>query len=318
MPRQLASLCISCRSRIAAQAQRRLFATSSALSILPPESPYYIDVPRSYQPEYVVPRRLKGTLPVPREIFPARQPNKPSEEYLKNATKNKAPQNVVPEPQMSEQARRRARMAAMRKSHLREGLTELYKRKQTMTAAVAARSAAKQAERARLIAQPEREDARLTMPSTPTTMQPSTAAIDEEASRHECERIQKQKQKNLARRTVAKESERLDALHTLYMNARSFITTEAQLEEAVERVFVPGEQNDEWRTAASDGESIWNKGAPPTVKELLEEADTRRSGREDLTKGSLTSVRMSESRRRQTLDQERMKKVAEVLSGGKM
>jgi hypothetical protein len=285
----------------------RAFTTTAAPLAVPPEAPNFVDVPQSYQPDLVIPRRQKGILPVPRELFPPRQPDKPSEEYIARATRDKSAKNVVPESKMSELDKYRTRMALTRKKHLREGLLELHKREEAMTQLVAIRSEQKRKERERLISQAERVDERLTNSSVPQAMMPGKALKINEA---DVEARYKKKMSNLEKQWREKAEERREALHTLYMNARSFITTDEQLDAAIEKAFPKG-NNPEFATDTKLGDNIWNVGSPATIADLLDAGASR--VRKDFSKAGLT-----ETDHKFAIDQERMKRIAEELSGGKM
>lgn len=204
-------------------------------------------------------------------------------------------------------------MGEIRKQHLRESLKDLYARKQSTQRQIARTSARKQSERRRLIAQAEREDERLTNVSTPQQMIPKTGPI----VYADAQAVYQRKLENVARNDLfgPRMSEgRRDALHNFYMNARSFITTEEQLTEAIEREFPADGQNPKWATAQDRGTNIWNRGPPPSVAKMLEE--TRR----DKGSGGMGLARASifDSHALHNKDQERMKRIAEELSGGKM
>lgn len=285
----------------------RAFTTTAAQLAVPPEAPNFVDVPQSYQPDLVIPRRQKGILPVPRELFPPRQPDKPSEEYIARATRDKLAKNVVPDSKMSELGKYRTRMALTRKKHLREGLLELHNREEAMTRLVAIRSEQKRKERERLISQAERVDERLTNSSVPQAMKPGKALKISEA---DAEARYKKKMSNLEKQWREKAEERREALHTLYMNARSFITTDEQLDAEIEKAFPKG-NNPEFATDTKLGDNIWNVGSPATIADLLDAGASR--VRKDFSKAGLT-----ETDHKFAIDQERMKRIAEELSGGKM
>ena len=124
------------------------------------------------------------------------------------------------------------------------------------------------------------------------------------------------------------------ALHTLYMNARSFITNESQLDAAIDKEFpADGSPPKRWRTQERPGTSIWNKGPPKGVKTMLEESvggsgdsggaggmSSAGAGR-GVSRYTGVLGRVVEDQRTTALhrkDQERMKRIAEELSGGKM
>jgi len=85
-----------------------------------------------------------------------------------------------------------------------------------------------------------------------------------------------------------KSEERKDAIQTLYMHARSFVTTEAQLDAALEKAFGTVEEPARKR-------SIWeDEGSPKTTQEMLSQ------------EGVVQKT------------QRRIKKIAEELTGGKI
>ncbi len=159
--------------------------------------------------------------------------------------------------------------------------------------------------------QPPREDERLTNTSIPSCMRVTpgsfSTALNDSAT---ASTLHARKLANVEKQATSKIESRRDALHTLYMNACTFITTEKQLTAEIDRVF--DDPKLEWGDAASDGESIWNKQPPATIATLLQEG-TGRSERAEV--GS--AIHRGETQRYRT-DQKRMKRIAEVLSGGKM
>jgi hypothetical protein len=94
------------------------------------------------------------------------------------------------------------------------------------------------------------------------------------------------------------ELERQDSLQALYVNARTFITTEAQLAAEIEKVFPEGE-NEAWRSDHQQGENIWNLGVPPTVQNIVNDSKKSEAARWDLIQG-------------------RVKKLGEQITGGKI
>ena len=176
-----------------------------------------------------------------------------------------------------------------------------------MTRLVAIRSEQKRIERERLISQAERVDERLTNSSVPQAMKPGKALKINEA---DAEARYEKKMSHLERQRREKAEERRESLHTLYMNARSFITTDEQLDAEIEKAFPKG-SNPEFATDTKLGDNIWNVGSPATITDLLDAGASR--VRKDFSKAGLT-----ETDRKFAVDQERMKRIAEELSGGKM
>lgn len=187
-------------------------------------------------------------------------------------------------------------MSEVRKSHLREGLTLLHARKVKHENRLQQRSIAKRQQHERLADQAEREDERLTANTVLTSMKPqrllALPAEEEEAiytarkARYEATRI-------------AKRDARLDKLHTMYMNARKFITTKDQLATVIEAEF--------------EKPSIWKLGTPSSLREMLAGKSPAAA---KVDAGSMTNLVPSSDRFLR--DQERMQKIAEKLSGGKI
>ncbi|KMP06660.1 hypothetical protein CIRG_06341 [Coccidioides immitis RMSCC 2394] len=286
------SLCRTCHTT---RIQARLFSSSPS-SMVGPESPNYIDIPRTIQPYLPRKKRAKGVLPVPREIFPARRPDKPSESYIANATPEPASNKpkVDNDNPLFEQLEWKRRMAAVRRKNLREGLLELHERKQKTESKVLARSKARQAQNRQVLNQPSREDERLTSATIVQAMVSKKNPIlpDPNAEARLAKSLA-----NVAMKQQLKSEERMDAIHSLYMNARDFIITEEQLNEEIERVFPAGD-NPEWMNDQRAGENVWNLGPPPTVSSLVHRKDDENS--------------------RWDLVQDRTKKIAEALTGGKI
>lgn len=288
--------------------------------MIPPESPNYVDIPDTWQTDFIPPRRPKGIFPVPREIFPPRQPDKPSKQYLSRAIPARKASSK-PTSKLSDQEKYKSRMTNLRRSHLRSGLLELYNRKVTMTQEMAAKSTRRQNERARLMTQPPREDERLTNTSIPTSMRitapggsgsssPSSTLLNDPTT---AATIHARRLANVEKQERSLLESRRDALHTLYMHARAFITTERQLNAEIARVFDNPET--EWGTAALEGENIWNLEPPTTVATMLQESS---GGTRSESRNLIGLATQRGNTHKYRTDQRRMKRIAEVLSGGKI
>ena len=100
---------------------------------------------------------------------------------------------------------------------------------------------------------------------------------------------------------MKRRGERRDDLHTLYMNSRTFITKEEELDKEVERVFHDIEQ---FKNSDNYGENVWNLGQQTTVAEMLNH--TNEGGKAiDAGRGG-------------QMVKERYERMAEILTGGKM
>jgi hypothetical protein len=127
-------------------------------------------------------------------------------------------------------------MAASRRENLREGILELHKRKIRQDKALARSSAKKREAREAAVHAPQREDERLTSSTIRAELrQPQKGRLpDPDREQRIAASMERVKLKEAQR-----EEQRKNALHTLYMHARDFITTEAQLDAEIEKIFVP-------------------------------------------------------------------------------
>ncbi|KAF7714417.1 Uncharacterized protein PECH_001358 [Penicillium ucsense] len=283
------------RSGRAATVQIRGFATSSSLRA-GPESPHFVDVPRVVQAGPPTKPRVRGTLPVPRELFPARRTDKPHKAYLDAVTPLPSTEPTVnPKSSDPEKQAFRLKMAAVRRKNLREGLQTLYKRKQIAEQTMFNRSLDKQMRRERVLQQPEPEDERLTRSSIVSAMQAQPHKVLADPNRDEQLALSRAR---LEAKQAEKDAIRRDHLQSLYMNARTFIINEQQLAAEIDRVFPEGE-NEAWRNDHQHGENIWNLGTPPTVQSIVNETRKSETARWDVI-------------------QDRVKKLGEQITGGKL
>ncbi|KAL8851129.1 MAG: hypothetical protein Q9221_003932 [Calogaya cf. arnoldii] len=291
----------------------RFFSTTnpSQRPAIGPESPNYIHVPRAPQPEAYYRPHIKGILPTPRPIFPRNKKQAPeiktSDGYFAATTREPSQATLnAPKPEGIDPSARRliewkSKIAENRRRNLRESLVELRERKEKTDARLGARSAAKQRLRARLLNAPTPADEKYTAASVLQSTLPSRSGLqdpDREA------RIQ-QERENFAAHDAMKKAERRNALHTLYMNARGFIVTEDQLNDAIEKAFDP--HSEQFSNESVRGLNIWNLGYPETVKELLQKANKGEDGRAVERRSGFSGV-----------TDERMRRIGEELTGGKM
>ena len=111
------------------------------------------------------------------------------------------------------------------------------------------------------------------------------------------------KRANTAAAQAAQEQERQDMLHTLYVNAGSFITTGEQLDSAIDKVF---DDDGQFANDESRGLNIWHFGEPDRIADLLRR-NTRQSERNRKAVDDLS----------QDLMQDRKRRIGEELTGGK-
>jgi hypothetical protein len=193
-------------------------------------------------------------------------------------------------------------MAASRRENLREGLVLLHRRKVRTDKAIAQRSAITQKDRARRVNAPPREDERLTATTvTAATRKLVTGTLPDPNREARLAAAAARVQA----RAAALEEKRRNALHTLYMHAREFITTEEQLDKKIEDVF-----SDQAFSHVLDCErepNIWDaEGAPTSVQNMLSEVSNTQK----------TAISFHRSPAAAT--GKRMKHIAEELMGGAM
>jgi hypothetical protein len=189
-------------------------------------------------------------------------------------------------------------MAETRRQNLREGLIELHQRKVRTDRAVAYRSAIKRDNREKRLYAPLREDERLTNPTITAVVR--KLQVGDLPDPNRAERLAAAAARSSAKQQ-ALEEQRRDALHTLYMHARSFITTEAQLDAEIEKVFTAEPFGTNLPT------NIWDAlNSPPTVQDMLSVVNNTQK----------TAMEYHGSRGATT--GKRMVRIAEELTGGKM
>ena len=194
-------------------------------------------------------------------------------------------------------------MADQRRSNLREGLAELHARKVKREAHMSGISAMKNKQRYQLLHAPRPEHERLTAESRSTfELQGLPKGPIPDPNR--AERVA-QKMARTQAMADAKAEQRRTALHELYMHARYFITTEQQLEEMVEQEF-----HDKMLARLGGNrvnQNLWDAYGPPeTVADKMNVLNTTQRGLVD-DRGKAAA-----------LAGERMQRLAEELTGGKM
>ncbi|KAK8122686.1 hypothetical protein PG984_011356 [Apiospora sp. TS-2023a] len=279
--------------------------TNNAAQRIPPESPLYINVPtpplsQAVEDQRRSPLSYKGHLPVPRQIFKQRKGelSKTSPEWFKKSAPEPTSEKALA-PTGSEGLAWKRRMAAGRRRNMEEGLTALWKRTERTTASRKEQSRRHDlANRAAMNAPPHESD-RLTAPTIPAVVLATQVPQDPLRFDNALESAARTKAI-----VEAKSQARRDALQQLYMAARSFIVTEADLEKAVEEQFRP----DYFSTKTSMGfpaASVWDiDGAPRTVSQMMGEV-----------MGNSNRVVKSDTSNKTVL---RHRKIAEELTGGAM
>ncbi|KAI0160618.1 hypothetical protein GGR57DRAFT_388689 [Xylariaceae sp. FL1272] len=285
----------------------RLFTTSLHLSqaSIPPESPLFINVPNPPQDQSIEARRdlkpIRGFIPPPRQIFRAKNSSKkPTPAYLRQSAPE--PSNARSQiPPASELQAWKRRMAASRRSNIRAGIKGLYARKTARDTHLSSVRRAKLAHHHRLATAPEPEDERLTRSHINTGTLNTAVALDPQ--RFENALASRDRTTQLSNHLS---SLRRDAIQTLYMNARSFILSESDLEAVISREFADDAFSRYGPVSSYHRvENIWDALGEPTSPQTMLRDLERKSG-------NVILDRTSESAR--TL--KRQKQIAEALTGG--
>lgn len=280
---------------------RALSSTPPALA-LGPQSPNYIDVPKPLQPTFPIKPVVKGHLPVPRDIFKTRNPHpKESPDFLNRSTR--PPTTVkVPGPYSRDAEYRlyKQRLADKRRAALQQGVKELHERKVDSEAQYLSKIQAIGAFRRQVAMAPRRQVDILTETSVAKGIR--DFLTDSLPPRPD---ITKARRAAYQRRLEKVQHMRTSRLHDLYTNARTFIVDEQQLDHAIETAFGTEESPMGWddkgnmgpRDEGKEGLSPWHGPMPEGVSDRLQKL----KGGEGVG-----------------LAKERVRKVAEELTGGKM
>lgn len=247
---------------------------------------------------------MKGHLPIPRDVFKTRSTNpKESDAFIQASTP--VPQKAkTPGPYSKDVEYRlyKQRLAEKRRSAFQEGVKQLHERKVASEAEFSAKIQREYAHRRQVALAPPREVDVLTQTSIDKGIRDYLNDSLSESSRSA---IIPQRRQAYARRMSKVRSVRASRLHDLYTNARLFIVDEAQLDEAIDKAFGTDDHPVGWdhkgnmgpRQEGKDGLSPWQGPLPEGVSERL----NKLRGGEGVG-----------------LAKERVKRVAEELTGGKM
>ena len=279
--------------------QCRAFATLPSRRALGPEHPRFIEVPEPPQQSAPYLPFIKGRLPVPRDVLRGdKGKDRAADEEIAKAAP--APKSQFQHPQGSREAWKQ-KLSESRRQNLREGLKALRARTNTANRRRTELTTQRQAEREEVLHRPEREDERLTAPSHGLDLQKLMHGAPPDPNRKKRLKI---KARNVAQHNAKERAQRQNHLHNLYMQARTFIVTPQQLDQAVDEAFGTAENP----VAFNSGTSMWNYGKPDSLQDMLNRAN-QTGGR-----GALESA----GNRGSSVQSERMRRIAEALTGGKM
>ncbi|KXJ89548.1 hypothetical protein Micbo1qcDRAFT_165649 [Microdochium bolleyi] len=305
LPRAVSSLATA--SAVCLRAQPFSTSANACASRIPPESPRYINVPNPPQDQSIEARRelspVRGHLPVPRKVFRWKSGDyEPTQDVLDSLAAEPTSESSKQPPRSDKQAWKRS-MALKRRENVRAGIQDLWERKVVSDKKVAESRALKVAQHRRAASAPESEGDRLTRASIdPETLK---TAVAPDPLRFERALASKAKSDALEQ---ARSERRIDAVQELYMNARSFIVTEKELEELVEKEFAPDYFSS--MGMSNSGRPMYNvwdlQGKPKTMTDMMKEVSRSTS---DLLQSTTADA---------TRTLKRQKLVAEQLTGGKM
>lgn len=282
----------------------RAFSSTPAAPALGPESPNYIDVPKPKQPTFAVRPVVKGHLPVPRHVFKTRNRHpKESPTFLAQSTRlPKAVKAPGPYSRDADYRLYKQRLADRRRAALHEGVTQLHERKVASDAQFLSKIQHIGAQRRKAAMAPPRDVDVLTQTSISKGIRDFLAGTLPSSSRTD---ITGARRKAFSRRVATVQAVRTSRLHDLYTNAREFIVDEHQLDDAIETAFGTEDAPIGWdvkgnmglRAEGKEGLSPWHGPMPEGVGDMLQKL----RGGEGVG-----------------LAKERVKKLAEELTGGKM
>jgi len=255
---------------------------------------------------------MKGILPRPRRIF-QRNKDKGSASFLAATAPEPQPRSLSPNLSAEERSKIafKEAQAASRRQNLREGILALRERKRREDKRTAAIRESIRQEYQEKVHAPEREDERLTRSTVLQSSRPLSAAVLPDPNR--AERMAERRRKYVELQH-GKEDDRLSALHTLYINSKDFIVTQADLEKKVSDEFdKPFYQNNPDR-------GIWDEeGFPEDIRWLVAQQATRSDQyAAAIGKGRAGDFAVEQNSRVVDKSIERAQRIAEELTGGKM
>ncbi|KAI5846370.1 hypothetical protein DFP73DRAFT_387323 [Morchella snyderi] len=231
-------------------ASRRAFSTTPRAFNISPESPSYIEIPRPPQIRSIQPPRKKGKLPHPKSL--------PLDLDATPATPEPSQESQRPLEGVDEETKAyikwKSALAENRRRNLREGVAELQLRQKNQAAHRAKVLKKRTEEREEKLDAGQREDVRLTLPSVLSTLRLDDGSTMQRITPERLAEKSALREAKEAARTAA----RIESFHNLYLNAKDFIITEKQLDEAIEKEFGPMDH--------------LYKSLPPTVEDMLLQA----------------------------------------------
>lgn len=301
-------------ARQALTVTRTFTTTTSVSNQVPPESPSFIRLPTPplSQSSENKPPRVRGHLPVPREVFPSGSDgdkklrfsgNKAagvSQKYIKKAAPGREQPSRTREVDYA-----KWEMAKVRRQNLKSGLQELWDRKQDRAAVREEVVGSKFHENHAASRRAEREDDRLTR----STILDSVLDTNVYPDPDRFARADRSRARVQALQSTKQEARR-DALMELYINASNFIVTEKELKTEIDTIFAEdffqkqGQVTGRYGSSAENTWDVWGK--PTSIGNMLETT----------TGTSTKTMDFFESEYDRSV--KRQKRIAEEFTGGKM
>lgn len=286
----------------------RLFTTTTihhAPPSIPPESPKYISVPVPPQSTEGRLPRLKGHLPVPRQIFAKRDGDrKIAPGYVRRATPRSKPE-AAGQPAQTELEAWRRKMADSRRWALMEGLEGLWERKKkTDERTQRLGQARNKLNRKKALAEESLEDV-LARPSVLGSCARTEVVVDPRRFGKAERAGRKVRGKAAARREMDEEY-----LSELYIAAKDYILTERELQAKVDELFDAKYFESKGMV---DALSVWDLyGKPVSMDRMVD----RYGGGKPAAALSLMGDELMPTDVSKTVQKQKM--VAEELTGGKL
>lgn len=282
---------------------RPIFSRPYSIRQLGPESPNYVEVPLPPQPSAVPRRRIRGILPVPRNIFPKGNADNVTQQYISRTTPKRRGDQATGSIRPSQRLLWKRRLAKTRKQNFREGILALKSRalKARDKRQLARRKAG--LARATMLNKPESDDEHLTNPTAIGAVRSLLQKnLNQSHTNNQSQILQrKASAERFAKQKVWESKNRIDDIRALYVNATHFITDMSQLKSAVDEAF--GSPEKPVTFGKDEGPNIWFEGKPLSIQDRL-----------DLL-NSMNTSSVSPSERRARIAEKRLNRIANMLLG---
>ncbi|POS80610.1 hypothetical protein DHEL01_v200992 [Diaporthe helianthi] len=231
---------------------------------IPPESPRFINLPELPQSSEDKRPPVKGILPVPREIFHRRNngSHKIHADFVEHTAPRSRAEAAGEAPRSARDAWKRA-LAESRRKALEAGIDKLWARKNMREGRAKKRAESHRLRNLAAANAPEGLDDVFTR-GTVTQATLETKVIRDPMYKEK----QLESQERTAAAQRARSDARKDAIQRLYVQAGSFIVSENQLAQRVDKIFGDNHFTGNWRGKLKS-ENVWDAYGPPTPVRAL-------------------------------------------------